>query len=742
MRSKTSFFNKTLFFKSMARFWPVWGSYFAIWLIILPVMLLANSYSLANDPIDASYTLYTYATLGGVIMGAIYGVFSAMGAWSFLYNSRSTHGFACLPVTREGQFISTALSGIAPIYASNVVIFLLALLIETGYGALHLPSLLTWLAVVSLIYLFFFGFATLCALTTGGLVILPLVYGVLNFVAVGVEALLRAVFSQFVYGMENAFYSWGGLTTRYFSPVVGYFTTLGYDAQYIELADGRHELTGYVFYGWGTVLAYAVVGLVMLAAALFLLKKRRMETAGDVVAVRPLKPVFRWCMALGVGLCFACLMYAIIFNYRNGSRDTAFLAMLIFLLIGAAIGWIIAEMLIKKSFRVFRKNTHWAGLGACGLVIVAAMLGMRFDLFGYERRVPDADSVESVYIYGNGETAIFTTPEGIAAAEAFHRQVIDNKAWNEQYHNSYYWARLDYVVLRVNYTLSGGGSLARRYALVYENDYATGEPTKLHDVTALNELMNSREAIENRKKLNSVTPSRETVYHASASAAMTAVECAAVAGYASPEEYVLREQYGRTAGEIAAMDALERDTMLGQAVLDFGVNGYALYHAASDAALGPNKYPASASDMPVEVPLTEVAGEYADYGYRYRDSYDMADFARDLDWNKVYFRYALTLTDAEAWELYESCILPDIADGALGRVWVLTDETYRNTVYDASINIEFREKPEESSGPVAVNRDGYRYESFYTHPTVDSARTNAWLTAHGLSLYTEADLDF
>ena len=40
MRSKTSFFNKTLFLKSVARFWPVWGSYFVIWLIILPVVLL------------------------------------------------------------------------------------------------------------------------------------------------------------------------------------------------------------------------------------------------------------------------------------------------------------------------------------------------------------------------------------------------------------------------------------------------------------------------------------------------------------------------------------------------------------------------------------------------------------------------------------------------------------------------------------------------------------------------------
>ena len=33
------------------------------------------------------------------------------------------------------------------------------------------------------------------------------------------------------------------------------------------------------------------------------------------------------------------------------------------------------------------------------------------------------------------------------------------------------------------------------------------------------------------------------------------------------------------------------------------------------------------------------------------------------------------------------------------------------------------------------------YVYFTTTPTVDSARTNAWLTAHGVKLYTLAEMD-
>ena len=42
MQSKTSFFNQSIFWKTVSRFWPVWGSYLAAGILALPIVILAN----------------------------------------------------------------------------------------------------------------------------------------------------------------------------------------------------------------------------------------------------------------------------------------------------------------------------------------------------------------------------------------------------------------------------------------------------------------------------------------------------------------------------------------------------------------------------------------------------------------------------------------------------------------------------------------------------------------------------
>ena len=42
MRSATSYFNFTLFRKNLSRFWPIWGLYGLLWLMLLPVNILVK----------------------------------------------------------------------------------------------------------------------------------------------------------------------------------------------------------------------------------------------------------------------------------------------------------------------------------------------------------------------------------------------------------------------------------------------------------------------------------------------------------------------------------------------------------------------------------------------------------------------------------------------------------------------------------------------------------------------------
>jgi ABC-2 type transport system permease protein len=698
MQSKTSFFNRTIFWKTVSRFWPLWCAYFVLALLGLPIVLLAARYTLIHDPVQARETVLSIAEYGGCAASAVFAVFSAMAVWSFLYSARSASGIACLPVRREALFTSAALAGLLPLLCANLAAFLLAFLAELSIGCAHFGSIAQGFAIASLQLVLFYGFATLCAQLTGNILILPAVYTVLNFVAVVVEMLVRYVLSLFVYGLATTFDT---PTLRWFSPVVGIVTGCSVHRPWLRQPDGSSGLADWVrFTGWRLLLVYAAVGVLLLVCALLLFRRRRMESAGDVVAVRVLKPIFRWCMALGCALCFGCLINVIFFNrfYSASGADQMrmLLTMLLAMLIGSFIGWFAAEMLMKKTFRVFR--SRFAGWCVCCLVIAALLCAAEFDLFGYERRVPDAGRVERVTVNVAGETASLERPENIARVCALHESVIAHKAQHERGVRGIYGTAdvRNPRVLRcsLRYALRSGRMLTREYDLYY----AEGDPATYGDAALLQDVINCQEAIDDRKALR-VPVSADTVIHAEVTATLTAAECAALAGYDSAEEYILRGLYGFSRAEIEAMSEEERRAQVDEMIRNT------------------MKYPVSDGRTPAA--------------------------------ERAVVPYTWTLDPAEAAELYDECILPDIADGTLGRLWVIHDDDYRGTVYDAGIYIELRVKRAEgtaieapdSTMPYAEDERGNLYDYFQTTPTVDSVRTNAWLAAHGVTLHTLAETE-
>lgn len=545
MDSKTSFFNMTVFKKSTARFWPVWGAYFGVWLLILPVHLLSlrNYYSSAPS---VKHLIVGNGIATGGVMALIFGGLAAMAVWSFLYTSRSAYGTACLPLRRESLFFSNCAAGLAPLLAANVLIALLTALAAAGpLGAAAFAAAAQWCGAVSLMVLFFFGFATLCAQLTGSVIVMPLVYIVLNFTAYVVETLVRSVMSTFVYGFSGI----GRLTLIAYrlSPVVGYFKHIGTTPVFEESLQGDEvysRIVDYTFYGWGTIAAYAAVGIVMLGLALLLLRRRRMETAGEVVAVSPLKPVFRWCMALGCGLVLANILYGVAPVYNTTG---AFIEMLAFMIVGAFIGWFAARMLILKSFRAFRGG--WVGYGLCCAVILALMLGMRFDLFGYERYVPAEEKIERVWISAGGEFAQLKEPENIARAREIHGSVIAHKgeytrdsAWNGRYYGNF----------RIGYSLGDGGEVQRQYDLRYDPE----DPQV--DVVALQELLNVPEAIAWRKRTDiEFTP--ETVVYGTVDNAIIGTEYSYKYEYDMPAAVAVdtASKYYRNSVTLSAEEAWE-----------------------------------------------------------------------------------------------------------------------------------------------------------------------------------------
>ena len=128
MQSATSFFNRALFRKNLQRFWPLWLGYVLIWLLLLPLPLLNELADYHGVPTvaDTSYYLLQIGAYGGLVMGAVFGIFFAMAMFAYLTAPRATQGFHSMPVRRETLYATNYLTGLVCMVSALVLAFALA----------------------------------------------------------------------------------------------------------------------------------------------------------------------------------------------------------------------------------------------------------------------------------------------------------------------------------------------------------------------------------------------------------------------------------------------------------------------------------------------------------------------------------------------------------------------------------------------------------------------------------------
>ncbi len=472
MRSKISFFNKGVSLNLLKRYWPLWAAYFVVLLLITPAQLSGMVEGLAAGEM-LNYTLLSSGRDMALLSMAA-SPLAALAMYNYLYTPRGCGMMNCLPLRRETVFCTAFLTGIAPMLLADVLVMLIT---AVGFGGrfVGMTELLLWLAIVVMGNVSFYGFAVLCALLTGNVVAMPAIYVVLNLAAYGAEMCIRNLLSVFVYGMSVS-----GLTFMSFSPFVALPAALFVNQKsYVDM-DGvvqafpnAYEVSGLELLG-----IYCAAGLLCAVLALLLYRRRHMESAGDVVAVPILKPVFRYCMAFGSAVLFAYALYSWMVNKSFGGMADAMLVLLL-MMIGAFLGYYAAEMLMQKTLKVFPGK--WKGYVATCLVLVALTVAWEYDLFGYERRIPDADEVSWVQLsFGN---SALEEPENISKAVALHRSILENKEENEQAEEQY--------VMSIRYKFKDGRILIRKYPIRGDEE-ARNDTTS--DIRQFQDLCNVYEA--------------------------------------------------------------------------------------------------------------------------------------------------------------------------------------------------------------------------------------------------------
>lgn len=466
MQSKRSFFNRALFRKNLGRFWPLWGGASLAGSLAPLYLLLSLLSSPRSVPEPEDFTRLLYMTAVAVVpaLTLCYAIVVAMVVWSYLYSARSVGLMHTLPIDRTGLFVTNTLSGLAMMLIPYAIVGGLLCLIALCWGFFDLMAVMNTVLAVLLMTVLFFGFATLCAMVTGHLLALPAFYFLLNFLAPALDGLVTGFAREFLLGVRD---DYSGAVT-FLSPVMQIYDSFSYEYESfgLEAAESVTRL-----HGLWVVAVYGLVGLVMLAAAWALYRARRSESAGDVVAFRWLRPVFRYGVALLSALTLGRLLYEVLWAALFQKGDYADpVPMAVCMAVTGAVGYYAASMLLEKSLRVFRGS--WRGvLAVCaGVVLLCALVSM--DVFGVESRIPGMDQVETVEFSGSGMEYVTlsaqTDQELVEKVLALHRAIVEDRDYIRSYdRNASAWAEesFGWTYFQFTYTLTDGTRLRRAYNL-------------------------------------------------------------------------------------------------------------------------------------------------------------------------------------------------------------------------------------------------------------------------------------
>ncbi len=470
MRSGTSFFNGAVFKKTVLRYWPVWAAYSVIWLVALPIQGLMMLQLDAQNRGTTYYSSYiegfAHDTADAVGMSlplaVVFGVLAAMAVCSHLYNARSANFFGSLPVRREALFATHYLAGLAFLIVPTGAVFLLTLLVEAAGGAVFLPGLGFWLAVTCGECLLFYSMAVFCGMFTGHILALPAFYVIFNALATVLISLAGLLCGQFLYGFAG-FEGWVEEAMRWLTPVAKLEDS--WSVRFVDME------SGWTIHGLDIVAVYAAVAIAMAAGSFFLYRARRLESAGDVVSVKCMRPVFKYGVSFCAGLTLGMVTASVL-----GSEE---ITLVVSVLVWAVIGYFAAQMLLDKSFRVFKK---WKGAAVMAGVFALLFCAVGFDLTGFETRVPSPDQVEYVAYHGGGTTNLADGGDYLAVSvdgenpEALQRFILLHQAAVEQRDGYDISPR---TTVGVNFTLfyqlKNGSILSRRYYVYADPEEADQE---------------------------------------------------------------------------------------------------------------------------------------------------------------------------------------------------------------------------------------------------------------------------
>ena len=375
MKLRTSFCNGTVLKKDITRFAPLWAVYLVGGLLVMLTSISGLSGMTAGRDLARSIPVL-------VPVNMIYAAICAQVLFGDLFRSRMCNALHAMPLRRECWFFTHVIAGVLfSLVPHGIATVCMALFLQEAWFVA-----LIWLLAMTLQYLFFFGLAVFCVFCVGNRVAQTAVYGILNFGAAICYWFLDTMYAPLLYGLRIPSEPFMG-----FCPVVQLcgvndlvrFERVQKNTYYYENSVWKYKGLGE---GWDYLALCAVIGVALLGLALLLYRRRKLETAGNFIAVRPMEPIFQVVFTLCAGAVFAAVGQLF-------DED----AYVVYLIVGLVLGWFVGQMLLRRTVKVFQWKT-FVKLAIFALFMGATLAVTSWDPLGITTWVPEKDTVAWVEV--------------------------------------------------------------------------------------------------------------------------------------------------------------------------------------------------------------------------------------------------------------------------------------------------------------------------------------------------------
>jgi ABC-2 type transport system permease protein len=412
--------------ENLKRFWaiPVFGFLGYFFAGVFPLLMYDDRYHYMRTILEIRNPAY-------VIFCCLFPLIASIVLQRYMFAPGSAAVIHSMPFTRTKLFNSNFVSGLLLIWTPIVIVGVLCLImnalspfsstmyLDSGDIVHTIPAsgILYGHALMLITSLFVYIVCILAGVVCGNTAMHIIVSGLLSVILPSLILIGYVYCENFLFGFRE-------------SPELSDFAAALSPVSYFTANGGEPG---------AAVWAYILAAIILYAAANVLYAKKPLEKAGDSLTFTFMEWIFCFFAALA-GMTLMAFYFASFSSWNWGREGVDELRFYAGMAVGAIVAFALARIIVKKSPRIWNRETG-IQFGVFTIAVLLLFLGLRLDLFGYERRVPEVSALESVSLniptaggtskmvqnFIDSDFYVFSDAANIEAVTAFHRRVAENR---------------------------------------------------------------------------------------------------------------------------------------------------------------------------------------------------------------------------------------------------------------------------------------------------------------------------